>query len=269
MAELTRSATNTAGPKQLSRFVARWVLVARGRSCLFRSTALKPFVAFCVQCRRANRSSAGATVIDSSDKTTKADKPVVDLRERAWLARHRRGETGAFTELLSAYRRPVYNYLFRCGLDTATRDDLFQDIFLKIHLNAASYEPARPLRPWVFTIAANTVRNHLRDRGKRDEVLAHAMPEQAAHPAPGTQRRAEQRETLSWLAEAIGTLPLEQREVLVMVSIEGMALSEVAEALQTPVNSVKTRLRRARLKLLEKQNHAHAETTPLSGGSRS
>ncbi len=207
-------------------------------------------------------------MIDSTNNMMKSDRPVVDLRERTWLARHCRGEADAFAELLSAYRRPVYNYLLRCGLDMATRDDLFQDIFLKIHLNAESYQPARPLRPWVFTIVANTVRNHLRDNRKRDEVLAHAMPEHAVHPAPGTQRRAAQREALSWLADAIGTLPVEQREVLVMVSIEGMALGEVAEVLQVPLNSVKTRLRRARLKLLEKQSHAQAGITPISGGSR-
>ncbi len=53
---------------------------------------------------------------------------VVDLDERAWLARHCRGDSTAFPALLEAYRRPVYGYLVRCGVAAADRDDLFQSV---------------------------------------------------------------------------------------------------------------------------------------------
>ena len=89
---------------------------------------------------------------------------VVDLKELQWLPRHVRGDDDAFPALMEAYRAPVWNYLARCGVSLSLREDLFQDIFLKIHQSAASYRAAWPLRPWVFTIAANTLRNHVRDR---------------------------------------------------------------------------------------------------------
>ena len=65
---------------------------------------------------------------------------------------------------MAAYRRPVYSYLVRSGVADADRDDVFQGIFLKIHTAAGSYDPTRPLAPWLFTIVANSVRNHFRDR---------------------------------------------------------------------------------------------------------
>ena len=88
---------------------------------------------------------------------------VVNLDERHWLARHCRGDRDAFGELMNAYQAPLYGYLVRCGVPAASRDDVFQEIFVKVHLAAASYQPSRPLRPWLFTIAANSVRNYLRD----------------------------------------------------------------------------------------------------------
>jgi RNA polymerase sigma-70 factor (ECF subfamily) len=174
---------------------------------------------------------------------------VVGLEERSWLARHRRGDATAFPALLQAYRRPVYSYLVRYGVAEGDRDDVFQGIFLKIHSAAASYDPARPLAPWLFTIVANAVRNHLRDRplawrpGQGDD------PPEPPDPNPGPERIAEARETVAWLERAIADLPPAQREVLLLATLAGLRQQEVAQALNLPLNTVKTQLRRARLAL--------------------
>jgi RNA polymerase sigma-70 factor (ECF subfamily) len=183
---------------------------------------------------------------------------VVELDERAWLVRHRHGDEEAFPQLLQHYRRPVYNYLVRCGLDAAARDDLFQDIFLKIHAAAAAYRPSQPLRAWIFTIAVNTVRNHWRASRNRFAVVADAQVGDRADPRPGTDGAAETVQTLTWLSEAIAGLPIAHREVLVLVAIEGLPQQEVAGILDMPLNSVKTNLRRARLALLEEQRRLEA-----------
>ena len=72
---------------------------------------------------------------------------VLDLNERNWLPRHCRGDEQAFDELLLAYGKFVNNFLYRYGIETHNRDDLFQDIFLKILQSAPSYRPRGPLRP--------------------------------------------------------------------------------------------------------------------------
>ncbi len=177
---------------------------------------------------------------------------VVDLEERTWLTRHCHGDASAFPALLEAYRRPVFGYLVRNGVAEADRDDIFQSIFLKIHAAAQSYDPTRPLGPWLFTIVANTVRNHFRVQAvpittvPRDDPLDPLDP---PDPNPGPERIAEARETIAWLEEALLALPPAQREVLLLITIVGLRQQDVAYSLNLPLNTVKTHLRRARLAL--------------------
>jgi RNA polymerase sigma-70 factor, ECF subfamily len=185
-----------------------------------------------------------------ADVAPDEQRDVVDLEERTWLARHRRGDTSAFPALMAAYRRPVYSYLVRSGVAGADRDDVFQAIFLKIHAAAGSYDPARPLAPWLFTIVANSVRNHFRDQsGGYGTALADDDPPDPPDPNPDPERIASARQTLVWLEGALTALPLAQREVLLLVAIVGLRQQDVALALDLPLNTVKTHLRRARLAL--------------------
>lgn len=182
--------------------------------------------------------------------TEEASADAQGAEERRWLLRHREGDGEAFAELLAAYRAPVYAYLCRCGVSREARDDLFQDIFLRIHRAAHTYRPHLPLHPWLFTIVANTVRQHFRRLKVRELVRGSA----AEHPepvdaAPDGARRAEVRETATWVRSGIHRLPPNQRQVLLLVSVQGLALKEVAKALEMPLGTVKTCLRRARLTL--------------------
>lgn len=195
---------------------------------------------------------------------------VVNLEELQWLPRHARGDSEAFPALMSAYRAPVWNYLARCGVNLQLREDLFQDIFLKIHQSAPSYRAAWPLRPWIFTIAANTLRNHVRDRQRHRQFFAPVAPDEAPDP-PDPRPRADENaviaETKAWLDKAIMLLPFSQREVLVLVTLESLPLKEVAAILRVSQNTVKTRLRRARLKLADMLT-AHEAKGSSDGGSR-
>jgi len=179
------------------------------------------------------------------------DKPalnLVDLQERSWLQQHLAGNEQAFPRLVQAYRAPVFNYLVRCGVQAGYQDDLFQDIFLKIHLAAASYKPALPLKPWLFAIVANTVRNYFRKQARTRQVpLQDEYPDgkQTAEHSIDNQARVAR------LQQAISALPFDYREVIVLVSIQAIAQKEVAAILKIPLNTVKTRLRRARGLLLK------------------
>ncbi len=192
--------------------------------------------------------ASSSLAIDSAER----QQDVVDLEERTWLTRPSRGDASAFPALLEAYRRPVFGYLVRSGVAEADRDDIFQSIFLKIHAAAQSYDPARPLGPWLFTIVANTVRNHFRAQAvpittvPRDDPLDPLDP---PDPNPGPEQIAEARETIAWLEEALLALPLAQREVLLLVTIVGLRQQDAAISLNLPLNTVKTHLRRARLAL--------------------
>jgi RNA polymerase sigma-70 factor (ECF subfamily) len=174
--------------------------------------------------------------------------PVLTLEERRLLPRHIEGDDQAFRELVNVYRAPVFGYLVRCGVPPAARDDLFQDVFLKIHGAAESYAPDRDLKPWIFTIVANTVRSYFR-RAKLENVVEKSAEVDAPDSAPIGDQIAEAKQTAEWMEGAIARLPLEQRSVLILACIENLSMKDVSDALEIPVNTVKTHLRRARMAL--------------------
>jgi len=189
---------------------------------------------------------------------------IVNLDERNWLPRHCSGDGEAFGELMAAYQAPVYGYLVRCGVRPASRDDVFQEIFVKVHLAAASYQPSRPLKPWLFTIAANSVRNHLRDEGRR-RLPGGADADGQACTDHGPQTLAEIDETVAWLQQALVGLPLEQREVLLLANVAGLRLQDIAKVLDMPVNTVKTLSRRARMRLAQALAERDSESAGVAG----
>jgi len=190
---------------------------------------------------------------------------VVDLNERNWLPRYCRGEQQAFEQLLRAYRALIYTFLIRYGIESQNRDDLFQDIFLKVHQAAPRYRPTEPLRPWLISIVLNTVRNFRRDSGRRkhfmtrlkhstDSGVLEGRAGEVRAPQPqqaGPDEQMERQSTVSWLQKRITTLPDRQREVLVLSTLKGLSMKEIAGVLELPENTVKTHLRRARLTLAE------------------
>ena len=179
---------------------------------------------------------------------------VPELPEK-WLVAHRDGDSEAFGKLVQRYRRPIFGYLVHCGVPESDRDDLFQDIFIKIHQRADKYDVARPLHPWLFTVVANTVRSYFSKKKLRSffvwEPAPEEVPEEVKDPAPDSEARASAKETAAWLERAIAALPMPQREVLVLATIEDLPLKDIASVLDMPLNTVKTHVRRARLRLVE------------------
>lgn len=186
------------------------------------------------------------------------------------LLRHAKGDGEAFAELVARYRAPVYGYLVRIGVDASARDDLFQEIFLRLHRAANRYQPSRPFQPWLFTIVANAARNHVRGRRLRRSRFvptATASPE-PPDPGPDGARETEGRETLDRVEAAIARLPRGQREVLILAAIERQPLADVATSLGVAVGTVKSRLSRARLALARVLADADRPATPTPEVSR-
>jgi RNA polymerase sigma-70 factor (ECF subfamily) len=174
-------------------------------------------------------------------------RKVVPLDERRLLPAYRRGDAHAFVELVQRYHAPVYGYLVRCGVPTSARDDLFQEIFIRVHGAASTYQPERPVKPWIFTIVANAVRTYYRK--ERVERLVFGPTDPPADDDADPVADAEAQETAKWLSQAIATLPLAQREAVILVCIEGLELAQAASVLDLPVGTMKTNLHRARLAL--------------------
>jgi len=168
---------------------------------------------------------------------------------RSLLLRHREGDQSAFPCLLQKYRKQVFSYLIRTGVPESFRDDLFQEIFLKVHKHAFSYNEKKLFEPWLFTVVANTARSHFRSHARKEQRTSEYTDSPAL--TPSSQSTQEARETEHWLEEQISLLPLAQREVIILCCAQDMLQSHAAKALGIPLNTLKTRLRRAKATLGE------------------
>lgn len=188
----------------------------------------------------------------SLDRTEAAGKTERDCEERGLLVRHVSGDAKAFPELITAFRAQVYSFLVRLGVEAEARDDLFQEIFLKVHNSASKYQATMPLRPWIFTIVANTARSHFRKVKVREVITGdEKIEERAEQGVQGNSHDlAEAREMVTWLEREITALPLSQREVVVLCLVQGFSQNEVAGVLEMPLNTVKTNLRRGKMSLV-------------------
>jgi RNA polymerase sigma-70 factor (ECF subfamily) len=125
--------------------------------------------------------------------------------------------------------------------DIDQADDLVQDCLERAIARRGLFRPREPVRAWLFTILVNLHRNALRGARRRGAMVdLDTMPELSVPPAqPGHLALAE-------LDRAIGTLPLEQKEALLLITLEGLSYQEAATILAIPIGTLMSRLGRAR-----------------------
>jgi RNA polymerase sigma-70 factor (ECF subfamily) len=186
-------------------------------------------------------------------------------RDERLLERYRQGEVGAFERLIERYRLEVFHFLVRFVRDRAAAEDLFQETFLQIHLSAESFDTDRRFKPWLFTIAANKARDHLRRSIRRsaaplsasvtggrsgggsggggDEGASFVDLMQADVPQPADQAAAA--ELGHRVRAVVDQMPEHLREVLTLAYFQQLPYKEIAQALEVPLGTVKSRLHAA------------------------
>ena len=123
-------------------------------------------------------------------------------------------------------------------------DDLVQDCLERAISRRGLFRPSGPVRAWLFTILLNLHRNGLRATQRRGETV-----DIDTVPEPSTPASQPGHLALAELARAIDTLPLEQKQALLLVTLEGLAYQEAADILKIPLGTLMSRLGRARAAL--------------------
>lgn len=150
-----------------------------------------------------------------------------------------RGEREAFDELYRRYAKPIYNFFRRAASDAAAADDLLQRTFLKLHVARRVYRPEGSFRSWIYTIARNVLRDDARERSRARVADGDEYDERiSAGPAACAGSSAE---IGVMVREALATLPLTQREVVVLNRYQGMNYAEIGALLGISENAVKQR----------------------------
>jgi len=178
------------------------------------------------------------------------------LTDAELLDRSAAGEEGAFRELVSRYKNGLYAFLHNFLNRQDIIDDVFQETFLQLFTSQASFDPTRPLRPWLYTIAANKAKDALRKLQRTATVPIGSMTEsdemsfgdmvnvltaEEERPFDGLEKD----ETAADVRRLIADMPENLREILVFAYFNKFSYKQMAEALRIPIGTVKSRLHTA------------------------
>jgi RNA polymerase sigma-70 factor, ECF subfamily len=193
-----------------------------------------------------------------------SDKSTALSDEHLMLA-FSQGSPEAFTELFRRYRQPIYAFFRRRLPDPAHAEELTQETFLALLRSVVRYEPRALFRTYLYAITLKILRSHRRKTIFRATFLA--RPEKAPDPA-----RQDNTEAALWLRRAIAKLEPTDREILLLREFEQLSYAEIADLLSLPVNTVRSRLFRARAALRDLLDPSAspaadvtAQTLPLAG----
>lgn len=192
-----------------------------------------------------------------------ADSPAGPSDEEL-MGRYRdRGREEDFNELVRRFERELFRYLARYLGDPSLADDVFQNTFLQVHLKKHLYEDGRPVRPWLYSIATHQAVDTLRKIGRHPTLSLDQRPASTGEgevgalvdllvgdgPGPLAELQGEERK--QWIRDAIARLPELLRQTLIMAYYQDLKYREIADALEIPVGTVKSRLHAAIAKLQE------------------
>ena len=181
-------------------------------------------------------------------------------RDRADMERLIAGHDAALNDLMERHAKPVFHFLCRMLGNEDDANDLAQETFVRVFKSRGSFRAEQKFSTWLFTIAANLARNHFRWRTRHPNISLDAQnPETeqslgstlpANNPAPNEQALAAERAKA--VRVAVGKLPEDLREAMVLCEWEERSVAEAAAILETTLKAVESRLYRARQILRER-----------------
>lgn len=201
---------------------------------------------------------------DNSQRSVSAEASAArDQRELELVEAHRMGDASALGQLLQSYQRRVYAICYRMLRDADEAADLTQDTLVRLVENLDKYDGRAKLSTWIIRIAMNACISYLRKKKVRlagegrirdaaaasfvgDEYGGVASGQYAEQSVPG---RVERDERLAALDAALMSLDEDMRAVLVLRDMHGLEYEQLAEALEIPIGTVKSRIFRARAAL--------------------
>ena len=171
---------------------------------------------------------------------------------RHLIARIRAGDTHAFQSLIEQYQRLVTHIVFRMVSNTADREDLCQDIFLRVYQNIDGFRFESKVSTWIARIAYNMCINHLQK--KKVPLYNDKTPEtDSIEEISGTQNLpdaiVERRDMTSRIQTEIEGMDIRFRTILTLYHLDNMNYGEIAEIMNLPEGTVKSYLFRARKRL--------------------
>ncbi|MDH5207234.1 MAG: RNA polymerase sigma factor RpoE [Burkholderiaceae bacterium] len=170
------------------------------------------------------------------------------------VERVQRGDKGAFDLLVSKYQRKIFRLLSRLVRDSAEVEDVAQEAFIKAYRALPNFRGESAFYTWLYRIAINTAKNYLVSQGRRVPTTTEADIEEAETFDDGERLRdlntpesmLRTKQVGEAVNRAIDRLPEDLRTAIVLREIEGLSYEEIAESMNCPIGTVRSRIFRAR-----------------------
>ena len=178
------------------------------------------------------------------------------MNDMELLKRYAAGEEEAFQELVGEYKDSVYAFLRRFLNQSDLADDVFQETFLQLYVSRDTFDQSRPLRPWLFTIAANKAKDALRRTQRIDSTNLGSMFDSDEHSLDDVLNTLDadthmphddliKEETAEAVKQVISRMPAKLLKILILAYFHKFSYAEIAGILGIPVGTVKSRLHTA------------------------
>jgi RNA polymerase sigma-70 factor, ECF subfamily len=184
-----------------------------------------------------------ALVLDSGGQhSTMSDTRSNPTNDERLMLAFSQGSAEAFTELFQRYKQPIYGFYYRRLPDPTHAEELTQETFLALVRSATRYQPRALFRTYLYAIALKLLRAHRRKTAFRATFLGQGN----SHVDPS---RVDATESAVWVRRAVAKLEPLDREILMLREFEQISYAEIADLLTIPINTVRSRLFRARTAL--------------------
>lgn len=180
----------------------------------------------------------------------------VKLSDAELLSRYMDGEEEAFHEIVNRYKNSLYAFLRQFLNRHDLVEDVFQETFLQLYASRDSFDTNRPLRPWLFTIAANKAKDALRKWQRTSAVSIGTMADSQELSFDDMLNTVTSDDTMPYdelqkdetskrVGQIISDMPENLREILILAYFQRFSYKQMAEILSIPIGTVKSRLHTA------------------------
>ena len=176
------------------------------------------------------------------------------MEEHKLISRARKGDDAAFEALIERYRAKIYAICLRILCAEQDAQDAAQEAMIKMYCSINRYNFRSTFATWAYTIARNTALDHLRmlKRSRNESYDELAAQGAAIFDIDDITAESVERNDLSGiLRDLVNQLPKDMRNCLILKDIDGYSCEDIAVILNQPIGTVKSRLHRARARLME------------------
>jgi len=175
------------------------------------------------------------------------------MTDQQLISRFADGDVEAFNTLVWRWQKPIFNFTMRYIGVSEDAKDITQRVFIKVHKNLKSLKDNGKFSSWLYQIALNLCRDESKSRYRRSKSSLDALQEtinfdisnetdESAYKTHSPEAVLQRSDLRSLLDKALEKIPKEQKEVVIMKEFQGLKFIEIADVLNLPVNTVKSRM---------------------------